>query len=215
MADYANSKEKGWVSSLGERIGNAATAIVEADSLAKDKQLERTMRLLERDNVNFRSNTNVIGVDQALETGISVPPIAIVDNSPMVVDDAHIKLNLEVTESAQDTTKVEASSETEANASYKIPFIGSASVKQTVRGSVSNERARKSDYSSKMEVYVHMAQAEPAEGMAIVLDALVAPIKKAAEVNANIIDRQGDKMIQQAEDVDKLPEADSGASGEG
>lgn len=210
--DYAATKEKMWVSSLGERIGNAATAIVEADSLAKDKQLERTRFLLGLDNIDFRSNTNIIGVDQALETGISVPPISVLDQSQMVVDDAHIKLDLEVHESAADTTNVKVGSETEASVSGGVPFIGpKVSVKQTVRASVSNDRSRKSDYSSKMEVYCHMTQAPPAEGMQVVLDALVSPIKKAAEVNAAIIERQGEAMIEQAQTVDSLPEAESAA----
>ena len=205
-ANYSGTKEQAWVSSLGERVGNAAVAIVEADSLAKDHQVRRVMELVDRGNIDFRSNTGLVGMEQQLETGISVPLVSVVRQDAMVVDKATIDLSLEVTESANDTVTGKVSSETQASASYNS-LVVKGSVKQTVRASVEATRARKSDYTSKMAVHVSMSQAEPAEGMAVVLDALISPIKAAAEINAQLVERQGQTLMEQTAGVDELPEA--------
>ena len=212
--DYSSTKEKAWVSSLGERIGNAAVAVVEADSLAKDHQVRRVIELVDRGNIDFRSNTGLVGMEQQLETGISVPVISVVRSDALVVDNATIDLSLEVTESANDTTTAKVGSETQASASYNS-LIVKGSVKQTVRASVEHTRARKSDYTSKMSVHVSMSQSEPAEGMALVLDALMSPIKAAADINKQLVERQGEALTAQTAQAESLPEVEDKNGGNG
>ena len=121
-------------------------------------------------------------------------------------------MSLEVTESANDTTTAKVGSETEASAGYNS-LVVKASVKQTVRASVEHTRARKSDYTSKMAVHVSMSQSEPAEGMALVLDALMSPIKAAADINKQLVERQGEALAAETAQAESLPEGskDSGS----
>ena len=206
MADGFAKKEEAWNNALGQKIGDATVAIVVADSIAKDAALQRTIELLERDNVMFAASTSIIGMDTKLETGISVPVIAVANNAPIVVQKATIDMSLDVSEHAENQTKASLQSETQA--STKAGFFGQGvSVRQTVRVGVEHTRKRSSDYSSTMAVHIEMGQAAPPEGLNLLVDGLMECVKQGQSINSELISRQAAAMQEQMEGMDKLPEA--------
>ena len=206
MPDGFEKKEADWNSALGQKLGDAAVAIVEADSLAKDKMIERTTKLLEMDNAEMRTEITIVGMDAKMESGVSVPPITIVNNQPLVVDDATIKTSLEVREHAGNTTKTKVENETTAGANFGF-FGQGGSVNTTVRGGVTNERKRTSDYTSTMDVEIHMKQGDVPEGLAIIMDGMMECVKIGQTINQELITRQAQSLAQEVQGVDKLPDA--------
>lgn len=206
MADGFADKEKEWKSSLGQTIGNACTAIVEADSLAKDMAIKRTIQLLERDNVEFSASTTLIGMDTKLQTGISVPVIGIVNKDPIVVKQATVHMSLNVHEQASNNTDTKVNSETTVGANFGF-FGQGGSINQTVKAGVENKRKRSSDYTSGMDVDIVMEQAPPPEGLMIIVDGLMETVKVGQLINHELINRQAQKLQEQVGNIDELPES--------
>lgn len=209
MADGFADKETAWNNALGKKVGDYCVALVNADSLAKDAQIERTMDLLAKDNVDMSVSVGIIGMDNPLEVGVSTPPITLVDNTPIVIDDTHLKMSLDVHEMASNTTVTKVSSDTEAGANFGF-FGQGGSVKEVFHAGVDNTRKRTSDYTSTMEVEVHMKQAAPPETLMVYVNWLTDVCKSAMSINQELIARQGAVLQGEVSKVDKLPEADNG-----
>ena len=193
MASPAD-REQQWNSAIGQKIGDATVAIVVADSIAKDAALARTVQLLERDNVQFKTQTNIIGMEEVVENIISVPAISVVHNGPILVDEATIDMSLEVHDSMEDASSRNIESETgvEVSASAKFGFFGqggsaSTKISQKVKVGVSDTHKRASDYTSTMAIHVGMRQAPPPEGLQVLIDGLVASTKQAMDINQAIL----------------------------
>ena len=218
MAEYAN-RERGFNEGLGDIIGNFAIAAVEADSAAKDATIARYVDLLSRDNVNFSAETSLVGMDQKLQTGLSIPVIAVAPINPIIVDEAELKMSMTVSahqESADKTDKSVASdTEIEGSGGGGIgPFSVKVRVKQGIKASMSSssERKRSSDYSATTDARIVLKQAEPPEGLMKIIDALVSNTQKGLELNERLIERQAEAIATSLDQMDALPSGEADAA---
>ena len=76
MAEYKD-REQSYNNGLGKVIGSFAMSCVNADNLAKDAFVQRQIELMgqEEPNCDFLAKTTLVGMEQALETRVSVPKI--------------------------------------------------------------------------------------------------------------------------------------------
>ena len=95
MADFEN-RETNFNKSLGGTIAGFASAIVAADSAAKDAQVDRISTLLDKPNVQFSTSTSLIGSAQTLSTVMAVPRIAVTRINPVEIEKATLKMSMSV-----------------------------------------------------------------------------------------------------------------------
>ena len=93
MAEYEN-RERNYNNGLGKVIGSFAMGCVQADNLAKDAYVQRQMMIKggEEPNVDFVAQTNLVGLEQPLETRVSVPKIILAPSTPLMIERAFLSM---------------------------------------------------------------------------------------------------------------------------
>ena len=212
MSEYEN-RERNYNDNLGQVVGRFCTAIVEADAEAKDAHTKRVLQLVDKPNAQFLAESNLIGIEEKLQTKVSVPVISIVQSNPIEIESAKLTLDMNVSAATTDTLNV--GSESKVEGSGKIgwgPF--SIGVKITADVSVAKETKRQSDYRSTTHAEVTMVQGKIPEGLSLIIDSLNKTTTKALEINQALIQSRSQGLAQaaiEAPDVEK-PGADETAT---
>ena len=158
MIDMFAEREAAFNKSIGGTMANFAMAAVIADSAAKDANIVRILELLERPNIDMSATTSLVGLDSNLETRINVPVVAISPINLLIVDNAHIVMDMSVSAHQSDTT-------VSANASFGIGLF-KISGTLTANVSVAKEQKRSSDYSATTHAELTLKQGDVPEGLA-------------------------------------------------
>lgn len=216
MAEYQN-RERDYNDNLGQVVGRFCTAIVEADSEAKDAHTKRVLSLLKLPNAEFVADTSVIGSKKPLQTRVSVPVMSVTDVKPIEISNATLTLDMSVSATTSDTTNIASKSSMEASGKVGYgPF--SLGVKISADVSVAKESKRESDYRSTTHAEVTMNQGKTPEGLMLILDSLNKTTSKALEINQAIIQAKYGDAASDAAATDDAPspvEKDSGGDSSG
>lgn len=196
MAEYEN-RERNYNNGLAKIVASFAMGCVEADSEAKDAYVNRQIMLMnqEEPNAEFLARTTLIGLDQALETMVSVPKIVLAPSKPFIIERANLSLDMRVAASTEDALSVKSDTEMEGEAKVGFGvFSGSMRIKAAV--SVAKDQKRASDYSSTTHADLTMCQGEAPEGLMKIIDSLNATTTKALELNASLIEMQYMALVE-------------------
>ena len=207
MAEYEN-RERNYNNGIAKILYGVVMGAVLADSASKDAYVERQIRLMnqEKPNAEFMARTTLIGLDQALETRVSIPKLALTPSRPYVIKDAKLTLDMSVSASTEDALSIK--SDTEVEGEGQVGFgVFSASMRIKAAVSVAKEQKRASDYSSTTHVEVTMGQGEAPEGLMKIIDSLNATTVKALELNASLIEMQYRELVAASDALDTEPEA--------
>lgn len=199
MAEYEN-RERNYNNGLAKVVGSFALGMVEADNASKDAYVERQLDLMNQaePNVEFRARTTLIGLDQALETRVSVPKIILAPSRPLVIEEANMSMDMTVSAHSEDNLAIQAGLEAEGEAQIGVGII-SAKVRVKASLSVSKESKRSSDYTSTTHADLKMVQGEAPEGLMRIIDSLNATTTRALELNADLIGMQYLTMVNEAQ----------------
>ena len=199
MAEYQD-RERNYNNGLGKVLGGFIQACVDGDSEAKDAYVDRQIRLMsqEKPNAEFQAEVTLIGMKQSLVTKISVPKIILAPSKPFTIQEANLSMDMSVSAHSEDSLAVKSDTEVEGSASVGFGiFKGSMRIKAAV--SVAKDQKRSSDYTSTTHVDVKMAQGEAPEGLMKIIDALNMTTVKGLALNAELIDRQYQLLVAEAE----------------
>ena len=185
MAEYENREAK-YNDNLGQIVGKFAMSMVEADSMAKDAHAKRILAVIGQDNVDFRTKTSLIGMDEGLETCMSIPPIAITDSAPIIIERAELELDMTV--SAHQESESRLDSKTSAGGSGKVGW-GPFSIRMKIQADVSVGKTskRSSDYRSHTSAKLTMIQGAVPEGLALLLDSVNKTVDTGLKLNQMIM----------------------------
>ena len=205
MAEYEN-RERNYNNGLAKIVGAFAVGLVEADGAAKDAYVDRQIRLMnqEEPNAEFRARTTLIGMDEALETKVSVPKIVLAPSEPFIIERANLSLDMTVSASTEDNLSVQSDIEAEGEAKLG-PLPVSLRIKAAV--SVAKDQKRRSDYTSTTHADLTMCQGASPEGMMKIIDSMTANTVKALELNASIVESDYRKLVAASGAADTEPEA--------
>ena len=192
MAEYAD-RERNFNDSLGPTMGKFAVAMVQADSLSKDAGLHRAMQLAGMDNVEFNTKTSLIGLDQPLETRMSVPPIAIVKSNPLEIQEANMSMDMTVSASQESSSSLKSDTEVKGSGSANFGFF-KVGVSMKAAVSVAKESKRKSDYRATTHADLKMVQGDTPEGLARIIDAITETVSEGLAMNKVLIEKQAEKL---------------------
>ena len=209
MAEYAE-REKRFNNGLGEVMGDFAVAVVEADNAAKDATIDRYVTLLEKGNVDFATSTSLIGIDEPLETRISVPVISIAPVDPIVVDEAEIEMSMTVSAETSQSDSLRSTTESDTEISGGI---GIFKVKTRIKANVSvdKEKKRRSDYTATTNARLHMRQGEPPETLSKIMDSITSIAQRGMDIQERLIDAKAQRMLDAAVAAgDELPAIEAG-----
>ena len=207
-------REHGYANTMGELLGAFTSHIVEADTQSKNAALQRIESLLQGENIKFAATTKLVGLDQELETRVSVPRITIGPINPVIIDSATIKTSMSVSATQESQTKANVTAGVETSANFGIPGLGGGSVKINAQTSVESSQKRKDDYTSTCDVEVTMKQGEPPEGLMKIIDALNETTAKGLELNGRIIEVQATRLMNQVDTTDVASTPISGQTGD-
>jgi hypothetical protein len=196
MIDMFAEREAAFNKSIGGTMANFAMAAVIADSAAKDANIVRILELLERPNIDMSATTSLVGLDSNLETRINVPVVAISPINPLIVDNAHIVMDMSVSAHQSDTT-------VSATASFGIGLF-KISGTLTANVSVAKEQKRSSDYSATTHAELTLKQGDVPEGLAKIIDAMNSTVQKGLQLNEQLISKQAEKLSDEM-DKNELP----------
>ena len=208
--DRFAGREAAYNDNLGQVIGRFCTAIVEADSAAKDAHTRRVLGLVKAGNVEFVAQTSLIGSDTPMQTRVSVPVMSVTDMKPAEIKEA--TLDLDMTVSMSDVDTYHDSFKAGGKGTGKVgwgPF--SVSIQVSAQMSSGKEQKRSSDYRSHTHAHVEMGQGDTPEGLSLIIDALNQNTSKTLELNQAIVQARMSQIAQEGVDAGdaKLPEPDS------
>ena len=190
MAEYEN-RERNYNNGLAQIVQSFAMGCVIADNAAKDAFVDRQIELMaqEEPNAEFKARTTLIGLDEALETKVSVPKMILAPPKPLVIDRAFLSLDMTVSAHSEESLAIQSDTEVEGSASVGFGvFKGSMRVKAAV--SVASDKKRSSDYTSTTHADITMVQGEAPEGLMKIIDSLNQTTVRALELNADLIENQ-------------------------
>ena len=195
MAEY-QQRETAYNNGLAKIVGSFALGLVEADNAAKDAYVARQIEIMaqEEPNAEFRAKTTLIGLDQPLETKVSVPKIILAPSRPLVIDESNLSLDMTVSAHSEDSQSLNFGLEAEGEGSVGVGMF-SAKVRVKASLSVSKESKRSSDYTSTTHADLKMTQGEAPEGLMKIIDALNLTTVKALELNAELVEQQYMKLV--------------------
>ena len=196
MAEYEN-RERSYNNGLGKVIGSFALSCVDADNRSKDAYVARQIELMgqEEPNVEFLARTTLVGMEQSLETIVSVPKIILAPSTPIMIERAFISMDMTVSASSEDNLAVGADIEAEGEAKLG-PLPVSLRVKANVSVDKSSKRA--SDYTSTTHAELTMVQGPAPEGLMKIIDSLNMTTVRALELNSILIEDQAEKLRVEA-----------------
>ena len=206
--DQFRAREAAYNDNLGQVVGRFATGIVEADSAAKDAHCRRVLNLIDKPNAEFSTESGLIGMEQKLETKMSVPAVVVTDMRPIAIEEATLEMDMTVSASNEKVDKLDSQSSGEG--SGKIgwgPFSIGIKVKADV--SVGKSHKRNSDYRSHTNAKLTMRQAPIPEGLALIIDAMNKNVAVAAQINGQIAEDQAGHITSDVEGVEALPEPET------
>ena len=203
MAEYEH-REANYNNGLGKIIRSYAMACIDADNAAKDAFVDRQIRLMsqEEPNAEFKARVSLIGLEQSLETRISVPKMILAPPRPLVIKRSILTLDMTVSAHSEDNLAVQSDTEVEGEAQVGFGvFSGSMRIKAAV--SVAKETKRSSDYTSTTHAELIMEQGEPPEGLMKIIDAPNLTTVRALELNADLVEIQAQKLIAEGVPVEE------------
>ena len=216
MIDMLADREAAFNKSIGGTMANFAMAAVIADSAAKDANIVRILELLERPNIDMSATTSLVGLDSNLETRINVPVVAISPINPLIVDNAHIVMDMSVSAHQSDNLNVKSDTTVSATASFGVGLF-KISGTLTANVSVAKEQKRSSDYSATTHAELTLKQGDVPEGLAKIIDSMNSTVQKGLQLNEQLISKQAEKLAGEV-DGDTLqplpvnkPDAPAGA----
>ena len=198
MAEYEN-REAAYNNGLARVVGSYAMGLVEADNLSKDAYIERIERLLnqEQPNIDFMARTTLVGLEQAMETRVSVPKVIVAPPKPIVIDETNLSLDMTVAAHSEDSLALNFGLEAEGEANIGVGMF-SAKVRVKASLSLAKESKRSSDYTSTTHVDLRMVQGEAPEGLMKIIDSLNATTVKALELNSDLITQQYGRLVAES-----------------
>ena len=180
--DQYEGREARYSKNIAETIGAFTVAIVKADSMAKDAAADRTIRLLQGENVKAGATISLIGSDTPLNVAMSLPRVAFTKVGPIEIEKATLKMGMTVSASQESASHLDSKTNIQVGASVGWgPFKASTKINSTI--SVSSDQKRKSDYSAHVDADVTMSQAEPPEGVKLVVDAINELVRVGLEIS--------------------------------
>ena len=199
MAEYEGREAK-YNNGVGKLVAGIIMGCVLGDNEAKDAYVSRQIELMsqEEPNAEFMARTTLVGLDEALETRVSVPKIILAPSKPFIVERANIALDMSVSARSDDSFSMKSDTELEGEGGVKAGII-SASMRIKAAVSVAKEQKRSSDYTSTTHVDVTMCQGEAPEGLMKIIDSLNLTATKALELNADIIENQYGTLARSAQ----------------
>ena len=209
MNDF-EGREQNFSANMGHTLGAFCRHVVEADNNAKDAFIQRVMKLIELPNIDIKTESSLIGLDEKLQTHLSVPPVIIAPVNPIEIQEATLDMSMEVSAHQEETTSVASETEVSGSAKIGLGMIGSIRVSVKANVSVSNERKRTSDYRATTDVHVAFKQGETPEGVSRLLDSINSTVSKSLEINEKLVDAKSRKLIgavDEAIDTGNIPES--------
>ena len=133
------------------------------DSLSKNEAMARAIDGLNQGNFDWETEVSLIGFDQPLKMQMSIPKAIALPLNPIVISEAHLKINMDISSHTESETTIDSKSEVSGKASVGFGFFkASMSVKASVGVHSSNKRS--SDQRSSCEAEITMVQGDLLEG---------------------------------------------------
>ena len=203
--DRTEARERAYPNQMGATLGAFASAYIEQAGIARDKALARTIDMLGRPNVKAVSRVSMMdGTD--LMVGLSIPAVTMVNLEPNEPTSGKISGSMRV----QETNKAKSNDKTGVKWGAQ-GGIGAGLWHVDTSISVSNshteDRARDTDFSARVEWEVNFGPGKTPEGVALIQSGLNQAIAMAMQGNLMLIQRKVDAIKEDPDALEKL-EAD-------
>lgn len=211
--DNTNYRENVYSANMGKLLGAFGTAVVKMDAFAKDAALARTIRILGRPNVSWGAGGTILGSDEKLVAGGTVPAVVVSDMRVFAPSKARISGSMRTSESNK------AKQEDSHGGSFSVGFGGGLfGLNGSVRGQMSSKttQTRATDYSAKCDWSVEFDQGPPPEGVAMICETSQKIIDTLNQINIARANAKAQEIADTASDSPQLPDPDDdGGSDDG
>ena len=212
--DRTEARENSYPNLMSKLLGGFAVEAVKADAMAKDATLARTITILKRPNVSWNAGGTVLGSDEKLVAGASVPAVMLSDVRSFAPSTAKIAGSMRTSESNKAVSNEKGSGTFSATTKWGI---GLFSVSGTVGGSMSSssKQTRTTDYSSKVDWEMNFSQGPPPEGVSLIVETTTTIINKLMQINVARADAKAQELADKADDNPSIPDTDDDDTDDG
>ena len=205
--DQTAAREQSYPDTVGKLLGAFSTEAVKADAFAKDAALARAITILNRPNVKWVAGGKLLGSDEVLAAGGSVPAMLASDMRVFAPSTATISGSMRVSESNKAISSEQSKGSFSATAKWGI---GMFSISGTAGGSMSSstKQTRSTDYSAKVEWEMKFAQGPPPEGIAMICETTQDIINTVNQINIARANAQKQALADGADDNPKIDDPD-------
>ena len=209
--DRTEARENSYPNIMSKLLGGFAVEAVKADALAKDAALARAITVLKRPNITWTAGGKILGSDEVIAAGGSVPAMLGSDMRVFAPSTGKIAGSMRVSEHNKAVSSEKASGTFSATTKFGM---GLFSVSGTVGGSMasSTKQTRQTDYSAKVDWELNFSQGPPPEGISMICETSQKVIDAVNQINIARANAKAQKVADEADEDPGIDDPDEASS---
>ena len=216
--DTTRAREEGYPSTAGAAIKQIGLGALEFHTAAQEKYIDWVQELMKRDDVHWAVKMAILGGEDPMVFGGSIPAVMMAKLEPIGVGDgSYIEGTMSVSESNKATEGAKTSVESKTDGGFGTPFWH-VNEQLTVRHSNDSNQTRADEYRAKIGWRINMVPMGEPEGVTLIKGAVTKAFDIAQKISETLADAQAQKIRDEAkppapEDADAfLGQTDIGPS---
>ena len=191
--DETRKRETAYPDTAGHALAAIGSSAVQLHTTATEKYVDWVQELLKRDDVRYGIKMAILGGEDPMVFGGSIPAIMMAKLESLGVDTATISGSMTVSESNKATEGAKTSVESKTDVGIGTPFWH-ATENLTVRHSTDSNQTRSTDYRAKIAWSVTLKpQGEP-EGVGLIKESVGRAFDLQQQINQAFVDAQAEKI---------------------
>lgn len=205
--DRTEARENSYPNIMSKLLGGFAVEAVKADALAKDAALARAITILKRPNITWTAGGKILGSDEVISAGGSVPAMLGSDMRVFAPSTGKIAGSMRVSEHNKAVSSEKQSGKFSGTGTFGM---GLFSVSATVGGSMasSTKQTRETDYSAKVDWELNFAQGPAPEGIAMICETSQKVIDAINQINIARANARSQELADKADEDPDIPDPD-------
>ena len=185
--DQTRARETEYPDTAGNAIKQITQPILEAHAASGEKYVDWVQELLKRDDVSFAIKLAILGGENPLTFGGTLPAIMMARLEQLGVSHAKISGGMTVTESNKASNAGRTAVQSVTNAGVGTPFWH-VNEQLNVQHSTKSEEARKTDYRARIDWEIELAPMGEAEGIGLIKESVAKAFEGVQKINITLAD---------------------------
>ena len=205
--DQTRAREEEYPDTAGNAIKQITHPILEAHASAGEKYVDWVQELLKRDDVHFAVKLAILGGEDPLTFGGSLPAVMMARLEQLGVQHAKISGGMTVTESNKASEAARTSVQSVTNAGVGTAFWH-VNEQLNVQHGTKSAASRATDYRARIDWEVELAPMGEAEGVGLIKESVGKAFEGVQKLNQTLADAKLEEVKKQMKSPPSSEDAD-------